>query len=220
MPPSQAGVQARPPAFRLPCPPPSPQALADFALLLRRLLMLRGWDNLIAQEPEAALSLLERCASTERDRRALRAFTPLVASGLLPLLDRSGASHDDLCSSIARQVTIRPALVAEIGAALRSSLLPATRSHPAGAVELLALARATRLEQPAAHHPYNTKLWIGLFTLGGLSLAGAFLLVFGMGNRLVERRGGGSPAPPATAVSPVAAQPAAPSNPPASQPGR
>lgn len=219
--PGSSGNRPRPPAFRLPCPPASPQSLADFALLLRRLVTLRGWDNLVAQKPEAALSLLERCASAERDRQALRAFTPLVATGLLQLLDRSGASHDDLCSSIARQVTIRPALVAEIAAALRSSLLPASRSRPAVSIEQLALASAARLEQPAALHPYNTNLWIGLLSLGGFALAAASLLAFSVGSRLVERRGGGgSPAPSPTAVSPLAVQPTAPINPPAARSGR
>lgn len=209
MPPSQAGIRPRPPALRLPCPPPSPEALSDFALLLRRLLLLRGCDNVMALESETALSLLELCASAERDRQALRAFTPLVASGLLQLLDPSGANHDDLCSSIAQRVTIRPALVAEIAAALRSSLLPAARSAPTGSMEQLALAGAARFEPQRTHHPYNTNLWIALLAFGGLALAGVSLLAFGMGNRLAERRGGRSPAPSPTAVPAAVAQPAA-----------
>ncbi|MFM7734036.1 MAG: hypothetical protein ACKO6F_11395 [Cyanobium sp.] len=172
--------------------------------------MLRGWDDLFALEPEAALPLLERCASNERERYAVRAFTPLLASGLLQLIDRTGADHDAHCGAISRQVTIRADQLAEIAAGLRSSLIQVARPMPAALIEQLAMAGASRSSAPADHNPYNGKIWMGLLALGGLALAGATLLAFGVGNRLAERRGVHSAVPPQSAAPPAPAVPAPP----------
>ncbi len=171
-------------------------------------MVLRGWDQLVALEPDAALPLLERSAASERDRHAVRAFSPLVATGLLKLLDSSSAEEDAISASIARQVTIRPDLVAEIAARLRSSLQQALKPSPATSIEQLALAGAARIVEPPAGHPYNNNLWIGLLALAGLGLAGVFLMTFGMGNRLSQQRGSGSTAVPPLPSTPLATTPA------------
>jgi hypothetical protein len=190
--------------------PPLPEAATRFGLLLRRLKVQHGAAPWQEMDAETTLGLLHRCATSEEERRALRAFTPLISRGFLGLLHRSTPERAEIARSIARHVTLRPERLEQIA----SRIAPLVSVAPTSAIEALALAQGSRRTQARQPPPYNANLWLGVMSVLAATGAGLVLMAYGARRGLVERGAAGAVAP-SVAVSRASAPSPAPAGAPA-----
>ena len=163
-------------AQRLPFHPPLPEVATRFALLLRRLHVLHGGSPLEELDSQTTLGLLDRVASTEADRHALRIFTPLVAHGFLGLLHDGHPQRGEIAHAIAKRLTVRPERLEQIA----SRIAPLARVKTGSALEALALFEARRRPHEAPPAPSRRNLWLGLIVLLGTSIAALGLMAYGI----------------------------------------
>ena len=172
-----------PPLHRLPCHPPLPEVATRFGLLLRRLKVLHGPGALQQSDAQITLGLLDHCAASEDDRKAVRAFSPLITCGFLGLLQQPAPERAALAHAIARHVTVRPEQLEKIA----SRIAPLLHVKPTSAIEALALARGSRRTIPSQAVPYNANLWLGVMAILAAAAAGLGLMAYGARRSLADR---------------------------------
>jgi hypothetical protein len=146
-----------------------------FALLLRRLNVLHGGPPLQELDAQTTLGLLNRFASCEADRHALRAFTPLVSHGFLGLLHHGPPQRSEIAEAIAQRLTVRPERLEQIA----SRIAPLASVKPGSALEALALFEARRRPDDTPPQRSRRNLWLGLIVVAGTLIAALGLMVYG-----------------------------------------
>ncbi len=152
-----------------------------FALLLRRLNVLHPGPPLQDLDIQATLGLLDRFASSEADRLALRAFTPLVSHGFLGLLHHGAPKRGEIAHAIAQRLTVRPERLEQIA----SRIAPLAIVKPGSALEALALFEARRRPDDSPPQRSRRNLWLGLIMVVGTVIAALVLMAYGARRGLV-----------------------------------
>lgn len=185
-------------AYRLPFHPPIPEVATRFALLLRRLHVLHGGPPLQQLEPQTTLGLLDRVASNEADRHALKIFTPLVSHGFLGLLHHDARQRREIAQAIAQRLTVRPERLEQIA----SRIAPLANVKPGSALEALALFEARRRPDHPPPPSSRRNLWLGLIVVLGTALTALALMAYGINGGSLGR----GPSQPSVSV-PAAGSP-------------
>lgn len=193
--PSSVMAPSPSPSQRLPYHPPVPEVATRFALLLRRFNVLHGGRPLQELDTQTTLGLLDRLATSEADRHALRVFTPLVSYGFLGLLHHGAPQRGEIADAIAQRLTVRPERLEQIA----SHIAPLASVKPGSAIEALALFEARRRPEDSPPQRSRRNLWLGLIVVVGTAIAALVLMAYGARRGLVGRGNGpGQPSGEAT----------------------